>query len=95
MHEITWNGIRGPVTGNVTGETEDGYLIADVGDGKAVLVHPKSVIKNEWRPPSCVDWAACKAEHEREIAEEELLRQLAESEAEERAMDGYYRDKYG
>lgn len=65
------------------------------GDGKAVLVHPKSVIKNEWRPPSCVDWDACEEEHEREIAEEALLRELAESEAEERAMDGYYRDKYG
>ena len=95
IHEITWNGIRGPVTGIVTGETVDGYLVADVGDGKAVLVHPKSVIKNEWRPPSCVDWDACKEEHEREIAEEDLLRELAESEAEERAMDGYYRDKYG
>lgn len=95
MHEITWNGIRGPVTGIVTGETVDGYLVADVGDGKAVLVHPKSVIKNEWRPPACVDWDACEAEYEREIAEEALLRELAESEAEERAMDGYYRDKYG
>ena len=43
----------------------------------------------------CVDWDACEEEHEREIAEEALLRELAESEAEERAMDGYYRDKYG
>lgn len=44
---------------------------------------------------AAVDWAACEAEYEREMAEEALLRELAESEAEERAMDGYYRDKYG
>lgn len=42
MHEITWNGIRGPETGIVTGKTEDGYLVADVGNGKVVLVHPES-----------------------------------------------------
>lgn len=47
MHEITWNGIHGPVTGDVTGKTDGGYLVADVGDGKVVLVHPKSVIREE------------------------------------------------
>lgn len=47
MHEITWSGIHGPVTGNVTGKTEGGYLIADVGNGKVVPVHPKSVIREE------------------------------------------------
>lgn len=45
MHEITWNGIRGPETGIVTGKTEDGYLVADVGDGKVVLVHPEYVVR--------------------------------------------------
>lgn len=38
----------------------------------------------------CVDWAACEAEFERDMAEEELLLELAESEAEEHAMDAYY-----
>lgn len=47
MHEITWSGIHGPVIGNVTGKTEGGYLIADVGNGKVVPVHPKSVIREE------------------------------------------------
>lgn len=45
MHEITWSGIRGPETGIVTGKTEDGYLVADVGNGKVVLVHPESLIR--------------------------------------------------
>lgn len=48
MHEITWNGIRGPETGIVTGKTEDGYLIANVGDGKVVLVRPESLIREEY-----------------------------------------------
>lgn len=43
----------------------------------------------------CVDWAACEAEFERDMAEEELLLELAESEAEEHAMDGYYRGRFG
>ena len=47
MYEITWNGIRGPVTGIVIGKTEDGYLVADVGNGKVVPVHPDSVIKEK------------------------------------------------
>ena len=37
--------------------------------------------------PSYVDWAACEAEHERERADDELLRELAESEAEEHAVE--------
>lgn len=45
MHEITWSGIRGPETGIVAGKTEDGYLVADVGNGKVVLVHPESLIR--------------------------------------------------
>ena len=51
--------------------------------------------ENEWQPPSCVDWAACEAEREREAAEDELYRELAESDAEDSAMDRYYRSKYG
>lgn len=39
-----------------------------------------------------MDWAACEAEDEQE---EDLLRDMAESEAEDREMDAYYRDKYG
>lgn len=45
---------------------------------------------HEIKLPSCVDWAACEAEFERDMADEELLLALAESEAEERAMDAYY-----
>ena len=37
--------------------------------------------------PSCVDWAACEAEFERDMADEELLLELAESEAEEHAVE--------
>lgn len=40
--------------------------------------------------PACVDWAACEEEYERESADDELLRELAESEAEEHAMDACY-----
>lgn len=47
---------------------------------------------HEIKLPSCVDWAACEAEHEREMADDELLRDLAESEAEDWAMDAYYAD---
>lgn len=50
---------------------------------------------HEIKLPSCVDWAACEAEYERERADDELLRELAESEAEEHAMDGYYRGRFG
>lgn len=52
-------------------------------------------MKNERALPSCVDWAACEAECEREEAERELFRGLAESEAEDSAMERYYESKYG
>lgn len=42
--------------------------------------------------PSCVDWAACEAEYEAEREREELLRELAESEDEDWAMDAYCGD---
>lgn len=48
MHEITWNGIRGPETGIAVGKTEDGYLVADVGNGKVVLVHPEYVARGRY-----------------------------------------------
>ena len=47
-------------------------------------------ITTEITLPSCVDWAACEAEHERERADDELLRELAESEAEEHAVEARY-----
>lgn len=53
-------------------------------------MEPDMRITAESIRPSCVDWAACEAEHEREMADDELLRELAESEAEEHAMEAYY-----
>lgn len=52
-------------------------------------------MKNEWALPSCVDWAACEAECAEEAEAAGLCRKLAESEAEDSAMDAYYRDRYG
>lgn len=51
-------------------------------------------MENEWKLPSCVDWAGCEEEAEREMKDARLRRELAESDAEESAMDGYYRTKY-
>ena len=52
-------------------------------------------MENEWKLPSCVDWAGCEAEYERAKDKDELYREIAESDAEDSALDRYYRVKYG
>lgn len=51
-------------------------------------------MENERGLPSCVDWAGCCADFETEEEEAGIRRAAAESDAEDSAMDRYYRGKY-
>ena len=51
--------------------------------------------KKSHRSLACVDWAGCCADFEAEEEEAGIRRAAAESDAEDSAMDAYYRGKYG